>query len=460
MKNLYDEIQNFSKFKLAIIENNKTYSYKALHKKIDFYDKLLSLESKNKLIGIDCIININYVAAIYACFKQKKIPIILKDKTQKGAIKKMLGIKTIISDEKIINSITNNHYQEKKYNKDISTIFFTSGTTSKYLKGVKLSHESISHVCKYMNKRMDVNKSIIEQIYAPIDHAFAFGRMHSVLSVGGTVILPKNLIFISSIIKDINKFHCNALSTLPLILDTLLKLDNEKINLIKENIRWIQVGTMRMNNKDRDRVINTFSKSRIFYHYGMTEAMRTTFLELNKEREKKYTEGKPISGVKISILDIKGKKQAANKIGNIAIKGKNLFSGYINSKENFLKRGWYLTADRGYLDEHGYLVYKGRKDDLINIKGKLLNLAELEEKITSCFPNQKLALIPVRQEHNYLLLVIEGEVCKKTRSKIKKTLFCKNIILDKIIFINKFPRSKTMKVSRNKILELINKNYG
>ena len=88
MKNLYDEIQNFSKFKLAIIENNKTYSYRALHKKIDFYDKLLSLESKKKLIGIDCIININYVAAIYACFKQKKIPIILKDKTQKDAIKK------------------------------------------------------------------------------------------------------------------------------------------------------------------------------------------------------------------------------------------------------------------------------------------------------------------------------------------------------------------------------------
>ena len=60
----------------------------------------------------------------------------------------------------------------------------------------------------------------------------------------------------------------------------------------------------------------------------MTEAMRSTFLNLKKHKNKIHTEGRPIKGVKLKI-----KKNMLKNYGEILVKGRNLAYGYNNENE-------------------------------------------------------------------------------------------------------------------------------
>ena len=59
--------------------------------------------------------------------------------------------------------------------------------------------------------------------------------------------------------------------------------------------------------------------------------------------------------------------------GEILIGGPTLISGYLNAPElnrgSFLD-GWFRTGDIGSLDEDGFLILHGRKDDVINRGGR------------------------------------------------------------------------------------------
>ena len=97
-----------------------------------------------------------------------------------------------------------------------------------------------------MNKKMNINNKIVEKILAPFDHAFAIGRIHSILSAGGTIIVPSNFLLISQIIDDIKQRKCNAISLIPILINTILKFDKVKLNIFKKYIKYIQIGSMRL----------------------------------------------------------------------------------------------------------------------------------------------------------------------------------------------------------------------
>ena len=83
----------------------------------------------------------------------------------------------------------------------------------------------------------------------------------------------------------------------------------------------------------------------------MTEAMRSTFLNLKKNKKKIHTEGKPLNGVRIKI-----KKNHLKKYGEILIKGKNLACGYSDKNEwnKKFKKEYFYTCDIGYLDKDNF----------------------------------------------------------------------------------------------------------
>ena len=93
--------------------------------------------------------------------------------------------------------------------------------------------------------------------------------------------------------------------------------------------------------------------------------------------------------------------QNENLVGDILIKGPHLSDGYID-KEEWNKRitddGFFKTGDIGYLDEDGYLIHKGRKDNLFNFQGKLFSSSSLQEKLEKNFKTLegKIAVIPHR----------------------------------------------------------------
>lgn len=95
---------------------------------------------------------------------------------------------------------------------------------------------------------------------------------------------------------------------------------------------------------------------------------------------KMLSAGRPISNVRVSILDDNGNSIQDRLIGEIAIKSNCMLTGYYNRPDlthKTFKNGWYLTGDLGYIVNNEVFI-TGRKKDLIIIGGKNVYPQDIE----------------------------------------------------------------------------------
>ncbi|XP_026541481.1 acyl-coenzyme A synthetase ACSM3, mitochondrial-like [Notechis scutatus] len=96
--------------------------------------------------------------------------------------------------------------------------------------------------------------------------------------------------------------------------------------------------------------------------------------------------GKPLSGVDVRIIDENNNCLPPGEEGDIAVKIKpqrpvGLFSGYVDDPEKTAatERGdYYITGDRGLMDEDGYVQFIARADDIILSSGYRIGPFEVE----------------------------------------------------------------------------------
>ena len=78
--------------------------------------------------------------------------------------------------------------------------------------------------------------------------------------------------------------------------------------------------------------------------------------------------GMPVYGMTVKIIN-----PSENGEGEICVRGKSVFSGYLKdaekSKEVFDMEGFYHTGDLGYVDKDGYLFVTGRMKELLKTSG-------------------------------------------------------------------------------------------
>jgi acyl-CoA synthetase (AMP-forming)/AMP-acid ligase II len=93
--------------------------------------------------------------------------------------------------------------------------------------------------------------------------------------------------------------------------------------------------------------------------------------------------GKPILGVRVRIVDATRQDLQEGVVGEIAVAGDSLFSGYFKLPDETtasLDQGWYYTGDLGLLNE-GELYVTGRKKDLIIVRGRNFYAHEIEHLV-------------------------------------------------------------------------------
>ena len=127
----------------------------------------------------------------------------------------------------------------------------------------------------------------------------------------------------------------------------------------------------------------------ILERYGMSETVMLTSNPYAPDKRhggqserRGGTVGFPLPGVQLRVQSDDGKALPVGEIGNIQVKGPNVFQAYWRmpekTKEEFTSDGFFKTGDVGKIDERGYVTIVGRSKDLIISGGYNVYPAEIE----------------------------------------------------------------------------------
>jgi acyl-CoA synthetase (AMP-forming)/AMP-acid ligase II/acyl carrier protein len=89
-------------------------------------------------------------------------------------------------------------------------------------------------------------------------------------------------------------------------------------------------------------------------------------------------------GAEIRIVGPEGDDAARGKVGEVAVRGPNVFNGYENDADanrSAFRDGWFHTGDIGYIDGYGDLFLTGRVKQLINRGGEKVNPQEVDDAL-------------------------------------------------------------------------------
>jgi len=117
--------------------------------------------------------------------------------------------------------------------------------------------------------------------------------------------------------------------------------------------------------------------------YGSTEHPSITGATHDHPKDKRHhTDGCPLPGVELRLVDDDEKPVDAGVPGTIKSRGPDCFVGYTDASLTaaaFDADGWFDTEDVGVLDDDGYLTITDRRKDIIIRGGENISAAEVEE---------------------------------------------------------------------------------
>jgi malonyl-CoA/methylmalonyl-CoA synthetase len=271
------------------------------------------------------------------------------------------------------------HAVAQRHADDLAAILYTSGTTGRS-KGAMLSHSNLLSNAKTLVDYWGWKSSDVLIHALPIFHVHGlFVASHCALLSGAKMIWFAKF-DPASIIKRLPE--ATVFMGVPTLYVRLLA-DAALTRAACVNMRLFIAGSAPL-------LIETFNAFRertdhtILERYGMSETvMLTSNPYLEKEGERRGgTVGFALPGVGVRVHSDQSTPCTVAEIGNIEVRGPNVFSGYWRmpekTKAEFTSDGWFKTGDVGKCDADGYFTIVGRSKDLIISGGYNVYPAEIE----------------------------------------------------------------------------------
>jgi long-chain acyl-CoA synthetase len=197
--------------------------------------------------------------------------------------------------------------------------------------------------------------------------------------------------------------------------------------------------------------------------YGPTEASPVVSV-VPLDRSRPGSAGLPIASVEIRILDDEGRDVPAGEIGEVAVRGPNVFAGYWRDEEATqatMHGEWLLTGDLGRLDEEGYLYIVDRKKDLIIVGGMNVYPSEVEQVLYRLPQVAQAAVVgvpnPLRGEDVVAVLALkpEAELSEKQVIDACAAEMASFKAPRRVVFWPELPMSPTGKVLKRELREIV-----
>ena len=259
-------------------------------------------------------------------------------------------------------------------------LLYTTGTTGRQ-KGVVLTHGNLIISAMNIMERCEVTEEDCELTALPLTRLFGLAHVHGYLSLGAKMVLIENLILPQRVLPLIETKRATSFPNVPTAFYILMDKYPKLLQRYGNQLRYILMCSVPCKPERYRQLKKMLPKTRIFHSYGLTEAARSTIIELDKYQDKLNSVGTPTYGMEVVILKDQD-PQPPNQEGEVVLNGSLVTKGYWKlPQENeraFCKQG-FRTGDLGYLDEDGFLYIVGRIKEMINFSGFKVNPIEIEE---------------------------------------------------------------------------------
>jgi malonyl-CoA/methylmalonyl-CoA synthetase len=265
---------------------------------------------------------------------------------------------------------------------DIAAILYTSGTTGRS-KGALLSHNNLLSNAITLKTHWGWKANDVLVHVLPIFHVHGlFVAIHGALLAGAKMLWAAKF-EPAQVLANFPR--ATVFMGVPTLYVRLLAEQGLNAAVVKNMRIFIAGSAPLLTETFKDWQARTGHT--IVERYGMSE---TIMLTSNPYKGKSSlrragTVGMPLPGVSAVVVNEAGKPLPQGEIGNIVVKGPNVFAAYLNlpekTKEEFTANGYFKTGDVGSYSADGYLSIVGRSKDLIISGGYNVYPAEIESYI-------------------------------------------------------------------------------
>ncbi len=384
--------------------------------------------------------------------------------------------------------VKENFHLEAVSNDTQASIVYTSGTTG-FSKGVMLTHNALMVNVKFFVDNLMKDEPGNVLAFLPLAHCFgcaydflsqfargahiyflgkiptpkvilqAFEEINPVIVVTVPLILEK--IYQSKIVPLLEKGLLATLIKIPLLNKVIYSKIGKEINsAFGSNHFELLIGGAAFN----PQIEEFFAKCgvRFTVGYGMTECAPLIAYT-------HYFDGRPVGSCGKVIEYLKAKIDAPdeNGVGEICVKGENVFTGYYKMEketvEAFDGEGWFHTGDLGFIDDKGFLFIKGRiKSMILSASGQNIYPEEIEAKLNT-MPYVAESLVIENREHKLSAFVFPdtakarkdgvtdeqlAEIMEENRVKLNAVSSSFTKISEIKIHPQEFEKTSTKKIKR------------
>ena len=370
-------------------------------------------------------------------------------------------------------SVLKKDFQAKKYGKNTPAVILHSGGTSGKSKNVVIQNRAFIYAA--IGEKIDLIRLVPgDSALAIMPNFHGFGLsvlMHTPLALGcSTILVPKfNAKKFDTLFK---KTKPTCVLGVPTLFEALSNSNNEK-NLDLSFLKYVISGGDLLPKKLEDK-INKYLKdhnsdAKITQGYGLSEALACVTMA-HDHVNKSGSVGIPLAGNHVKIIDTATRRTMPyGEAGEIVINSKALMMGYLNDEAETNEalqihndgHIWLHTGDLGYMDEDGFLFYKGRIKRMIITSGYNVYPSHIEEVIESHPAVLQCSVVgvphPYKQEVPKAFIVLnKGYIGLFEKKEIKE--YCikhlaKYMVPAEFVIRKKLPKTKLGKVDFNKLKE-------
>ncbi len=403
----------------------------------------------------------------------------------KPKISKLKGVLTFLLVNTLPSSILKLLFVKKIKKDDTVVILFSSGSEDEP-KGIELTSDNILGNSKQIASVLNVNHEDIIVGSLPTFHAFGITVTTFLPLIEGIKCVahpdPTDGVGIGKIVSKYNATIMTGTSTF-----YRLYTKNPKVHsLMFQSLRLVVAGAEKLREDVRKEFKAKFEKE-ILEGYGVTETTPVASCNLPNAvgpdmqvqiGHKVGTVGMPLPGTSVKIIEPDTQKELKiGEEGMIVICGIQVMKGYLKDRRktnevliNIDNKTYYITGDKGKIDEDGFLTIVDRYSRFAKVGGEMVSLGAVEEEVAKLIKdenNEDLDFIATcvkdsKKGEKIVLLIssVSDDYVKKLKKDIKESFDNKLMIPSSIKIVDEIPKLGTGKKDFKAAQRLVNSLEG